>query len=304
MVKDRIQIEDALKHLHTRDYAGRPAAIESVAGVLGLDLDRGAAVVGRMEEMGLLTWQEEILKLTPEGTRYALHVIRAHRLYETYLARKTGFDEQTWHHRAEVKEHEMSDEDLDRMAQELGDPRFDPHGDPIPTRDGTLPPLHGQSLLTCEPGWAGRIIHIEDEPDSVYAEIVSKGLAAGMQVRVTASDSRTVRFTAEGRDLVFSKAMAANVRAKPLADSEVFDEGVTRLASLVQGEEADVVGLSPSCRGPERHRLLDLGVVPGTRVAVELPSPSGNPTAYRIRGAAIALRREQAERILIRKVQP
>ena len=303
MVKDRIQIEDALKHLHTRSYAGRAATVESMAGVLGVSLDQGALLAGNMEEMGFLVRREDRLDLTAKGTRYALHVIRAHRLYETYLARETGFAEEQWHPRAEVEEHKMSDADLDRMARELGDPRFDPHGDPIPTREGSLPPLLGRSLLGCPLGWEGRVVHIEDEPDAVYAEIVAGGLAAGMHLRVTAADSRTVRINAEGRDLVFSTAMAANVRAEPLTDAEVYDDAVMRLASLKQGQEAEVVGLSASCRGPERNRFLDLGIVPGTPIAVDLLSPSGNPIAYRIRGAAIALRTEQAERVLIREVR-
>ena len=55
----------------------------------------------------------------------------------------------------------------------------------------------------------------------------------------------------------------------------------------------------PGCRGAERNRLLDLGVVPGSDIGIDLVSPSGNPTAYRIRGASIALRREQADHVYV-----
>ena len=67
------------------------------------------------------------------------------------------------------------------------------------------------------------------------------------------------------------------------------------------GEQAAILGLSPLCRGLERNRLLDLGVVPGSTVSVDLVSASGSPVAYRLRGASIALRREQADRVRIRK---
>lgn len=79
------------------------------------------------------------------------------------------------------------------------------------------------------------------------------------------------------------------------------DEGVQPLHALATGEEAVVVGIGERVHGGQRHRLLDLGVVPGTLVRAELRSPSGDPVAYRIRGAVIALRRAQAEDILVRR---
>ncbi|NTU65007.1 MAG: ferrous iron transport protein A, partial [Chloroflexi bacterium] len=64
-------------------------------------------------------------------------------------------------------------------------------------------------------------------------------------------------------------------------------------------ESGTVVGISPRCHGAERRRLLDLGIVPGTVVRAEIASPSGDPIAYRVRGALIALRREQSDFIRI-----
>jgi DtxR family Mn-dependent transcriptional regulator len=72
------------------------------------------------------------------------------------------------------------------------------------------------------------------------------------------------------------------------------------LAALKPGQQGVVMRLSPQCRGPERRRLLDLGILPGTVITAEMVSPGGDPTAYRIRGALIALRREQARLIYIR----
>ncbi len=71
------------------------------------------------------------------------------------------------------------------------------------------------------------------------------------------------------------------------------------LAHMIPGQKARIVGLSDACQGVERRRLLDLGFVPHTDVAVEMVSPSGDPTAYRVRGAHIALRREQASLIYV-----
>ncbi len=85
-------------------------------------------------------------------------------------------------------------------------------------------------------------------------------------------------------------------------EAEAAWEGIT-LEDLRADEEAEVVGLSPACQGIQRRRLLDLGIVPGTRVAVELSATAGDPTAFRIRGALIALRREQQRWVRIRRVE-
>jgi len=81
----------------------------------------------------------------------------------------------------------------------------------------------------------------------------------------------------------------------------VADEGLERLDALRPGEEGVVVAVGAQIQGSQRRRLLDLGVVPGTVIRAELSSLSGDPTAYRIRGAVIALRRAQADQILIRR---
>lgn len=74
------------------------------------------------------------------------------------------------------------------------------------------------------------------------------------------------------------------------------------LVTLKLGETAKVVQILPTCQGAERRRLMDLGILPGTVITAEMKSPSGDPTAYRIRGALIGLRQEQANAIAIRRV--
>jgi DtxR family Mn-dependent transcriptional regulator len=87
---------------------------------------------------------------------------------------------------------------------------------------------------------------------------------------------------------------AANVTVERLPEGEAATGTVRTLADADRGEPVRVVAIAPACQGPQRRRLLDLGVVPGTTVTAELVSASGDPVAYRIRGALIALRREQA----------
>jgi DtxR family Mn-dependent transcriptional regulator len=107
----------------------------------------------------------------------------------------------------------------------------------------------------------------------------------------------------DGRTLDLDPAAAANVTVdtSQAAVAPMEWDGLT-LEDLGPGQWGEVVHISPVCQGIQRRRLLDLGVVPGTRITAELAAASGDPTAYRIRGALVALRREQQRWIRIRNV--
>jgi DtxR family Mn-dependent transcriptional regulator len=147
------------------------------------------------------------------------------------------------------------------------------------------------------------VLHVEEKPPHLYAIIAAASIAPGTVVRVMEKNDQELGIFLEGCKFLFPLTVANNITVEPLEDSEQFDEKLVRLSSLADDDKAAVVRLSPLCRGLERNRLLDLGLVPGTILSVDLISPSGSPTAYRVRGASIALRREQAERVLIRKVK-
>ena len=300
-MKERVEIEDALKHIHECEYRKTRPTPESLAGTLSIHLDESVKLLEKLHSANLIQWQSGSYQLTKKGRTYARHVIRAHRLYETHLALETGLGEARWHDEAERREHKMSAEEIEDLAQRLGDPRYDPHGDPIPTPSGELPPQAGVSLMECGPKWEGRIVLIEDEPTSVYSELVALGLAVGMRVRMIERSDHFITVNVEGRTLELSAALALNLTAVSMPSGEVFDDSVMRLADLCIGERAAVVGLSPACRGSERSRLLDLGLVPGSDIECDMVAPSGNPVAYIVRGASVALRRSQADRILIKK---
>ncbi len=299
----RIKIEDALKHLHDCDYRGRTASLESLSGALSCDLESSAQLVETLQAKRLLRAESPHLSLSEKGRDYAREVIRAHRLYESYLATKTGLAESEWHRQAEKMEHLLSDSQINHIAEELGHPRYDPHGDPIPTVDGNLPPNPELSLLECPIGWEGRIAHLEDEPYSLYQKLVEAGLAPGMRLRLLEPQKDKLRINVEGRTIEIGRSAAANLMVAPFAQGEAFDPQIQRLSDLTLNQSASIVELTPACRGAERNRLLDLGLVPETKVTLILESPAGGPSAYRIRGASIALRREQADNILIRQTE-
>jgi len=238
--------------------------------------------------------------LTADGRSYALRVIRIHRLWERFLADHTGVSESQWHHEADRKEHELTPEQADVLSAELGHPVFDPHGDPIPTPDGEMPGRRGLPLSALNPGATARIVHVEDEPDAVYAQLVAARLYPGTTVRVLEHTRDRMRIEADLQEHVLAPVVAANLSVEPIGDALDAAAPDNRLSSLAIGQEATVVDISAACRGVERRRLLDLGIVPGTLVRAELESAGGDPIAYRIRGAMIALRKDQADLIYVR----
>ena len=299
---ERVLIEDALKHLFDCEYKGRIANLQSLSGALSVSGNRAAELLGRLEEQVLVAHAETGYQLTPEGRRYALRVVRIHRLWERYLSDETGLDPAAWHDDAELREHTISSEEAELLSASMGHPRYDPHGDPIPTAGGEIVPPQGRPLTELPPGELAEIVHVEDEPPAVYAQLVAEGLHPGMRVRVNEVSARRIRFEADAQEHVLAPILAANLSVLPLPKEERMEGPFERLSGLDLGQQGTVVAISPVLRGPERRRMLDLGLIPGTVVTAEIRSPGGDPTGYRIRGAVIALRQEQADQIQIERV--
>ena len=300
---ERVQVEDALKHLHDCEYRGHPGTLESLTGALSIPPARAAEIVGRVQHLGLVTGGGGRIELTDEGRTYALRVIRVHRLWERYLSERTGFPESEWHAQAEHREHITSADEARDLAEGMGFPRYDPHGDPIPTEAGEIPPQRGLPLSDLDAGQIAEIVHVEDEPHAVYAQLVALRLTPGVRLRVLESSPARVRFATDTDEHLLAPVVAANVTVMPLTEEQDTLAGLDTLTTLEPGERARVVALSPACRGAERRRILDLGMVPGTVIEAEMPSPGGDPMAYRVRGALIALRRDQADLIHVERAK-
>ena len=147
-VTQRVLSEDALKYIHQAQLQGQTATLSGLAGTLQISPNRAADLLADLDQRGLVTFDGDEPRLTPDGREAALHVIRAHRLWERHLAEDTGFAEAEWHQLAEHYEHELTPSQVDALAARLGHPTHDPHGDPIPTPDGELIEHGGQPLTT------------------------------------------------------------------------------------------------------------------------------------------------------------
>jgi DtxR family Mn-dependent transcriptional regulator len=297
----RRQLEDALKHLFEQEYRGRHGSIASLAGALRLPDRTVVTLVSQMQAQNLLVASGQEFALTPQGERLALQVVRAHRLLERYFADEARLPLRDVHAAAERGEHKLSPADADRLSASLGHPSVDPHGDPIPTREGTLAPASGMPATAWPADTTGRVVHLEDEPEISFAQIVAEGLRVGQLLRIVESTPTRLVLSDGESEFKLAPAVAANVFLAPAPDA-VVDASVIRLSDLGSDLPAEVVGLDDACQGFGRRRLMDLGFTEGALIKPFLKTFAGDPRAYQVRGTLIALRRDQASQVLVRPI--
>src|SRR5947207_2942859 len=137
-------------------------------------------MVRRLDELGLVTHAPyRGVRLTPDGQALALEVLRHHRLLELYLSESLGVPWDRVHDEAEVLEHVLSEELEELIAAKLGDPTHDPHGDPIPTREGRMPAAHTVSLQALAAGDCGTFVRISDSDPEMLRYLAARGIAPG-----------------------------------------------------------------------------------------------------------------------------
>lgn len=298
----RTLLEDALKHVLAWERRGQDATVESLRGTLGTSERRVIELVQEMEQAGLLHSSAGALHLSPKGERWAMHVVRAHRLWERYLSDDAGMPLGRLHQAAEKAEHQLSEEKLEALEAHLGHPQHDPHGDPIPNADGTMAPLKAVPLTDWPSDQPARVVHIEDEPDALFQQILATGLRPGVTVRVLEHLPERVVISDGENEHLLAPVVAANIHVAEPRRQAQRPKGSKRLTDLPDNQTAEVVEIGPGCQGYSRRRLLDLGLTPGTRVEAALRNPFGEPRAFRVRGTTIALRNQQTDHIWVKPI--
>ncbi len=296
--RQRILVEDALKHLHKCDREGTPSTTASVGDALGVSSRKADRLWQQLESQGLVEVSGDRLHITPVGEQLALQVIRAHRLWEKYLVDEARVPLADVHTMADRREHKRNPEAMSELDASMGYPTTDPHGDPIPTAEGVLSQTDSAPLTHWPIDQSGMIVHLEDEPVAIFAQIAAIGLSPGQRIKVIESTAERIVFTDHQATHVLAPIVAANVF---LSASEPMDTQrlLPRLTSLELGASAKVRGLDRTLQGYTRRRLLDLGLTNGADIAAEYRSFLGDPVAYRVRGSLIALRQDQAAHVLI-----
>ncbi|MFZ5878540.1 MAG: metal-dependent transcriptional regulator [Chloroflexota bacterium] len=180
-------IQDYLKHIYDLSADGAPASTNDLAARLNV---APASVTGMLQRLASVTpalvsyKKHQGATLTPEGTRAALEVIRHHRLLETWLVQTLGYTWDEVHDEACRLEHVISEDFERRIAEALGHPDRDPHGDLIPTEDLTMPSEDTRPLSALRTGEAGTVKRVNGADPAFLRHLQGLGLVPGAQVSV------------------------------------------------------------------------------------------------------------------------
>lgn len=179
--------EDHIKAVHALLQDGATAGTKDLAAKLGIKASSVTVMLKKLADKGLLKHEPYYgVKLTAKGKAEALKLVRKHRLWETFLVERLGFGWDEVHEVAEQLEHVRSTKLTDQLAAYLGDPAFDPHGDPIPDRRGKMPVRDARPLAACAVGDAVRLLAVKDGSDALLHLLDRKGVAIGMRLDVAA----------------------------------------------------------------------------------------------------------------------
>lgn len=180
-------VEDYLKAIYELERSGQPAETNAIAARLGIAPASVSGMMRRLAEQGLISHERyHGAKLTAPGRRAALRTLRRHRVIEAYLTSALGYSWDRVHDEAERLEHAASDELIDRMAAAIGEPETDPHGAPIPDRDGTLPDERSlRPLSSLAVGDTARVERVSDKSGERLRYFAGLGIVPGATVRVT-----------------------------------------------------------------------------------------------------------------------
>jgi DtxR family Mn-dependent transcriptional regulator len=212
-------IEDYLKAIYKLRQAGEAVTTNAIARRLNVAAPSASNMVKKLARLKLVNHTPyHGVQLTHGGEKIALEVIRHHRLIELYLARHLGIGLDRVDEEAERLEHVISEELEERIAQSLGDPTYDPHGDPIPTRDGAVEAKHHPTLADLRPGQRGLIVRVSDRNPTVLRGLSDQHLLPGVVVRVmevAAYGSIRVQTAHTRHRVSFDQARAVYIALKP-----------------------------------------------------------------------------------------
>jgi DtxR family Mn-dependent transcriptional regulator len=195
-----------------------PVSTSAIAERLDVSPASASAMVKRLEALGLVTREPyHGVRLTRGGQRLALEVLRHHRLLELYLAEALGMSWDRVHAEAEVLEHAISPELSELIAAKLGNPTHDPHGDPIPTREGEIDEPPTRSLADLAPGERGVFARVSDSNPDMLRYLSQRGIAPGDELEVVGREPFGGPLTVRtgGRDHALGDQLARAMRVEP-----------------------------------------------------------------------------------------
>ena len=218
-------VQDYAKAIYSLSRRGvESVATSALADRLGVSPASASAMVKRLAELGFVSHEPyKGVRLTPAGEKLALEVIRHHRLLELYLSEALGMPWDRVHDEAEVLEHAISEELSDLIAAKLGDPTHDPHGDPIPTRDGRIEEQITRSLADSQPGERVVLARVSDSDPAMLRYLGERGIEPGTPLEVVGREpfGGPLNVRVDEREVPLGLGLARAMRVGSSADIRV-----------------------------------------------------------------------------------
>ena len=199
---------------------GEPVSTSALAERLGVSPASASAMVKRLESIGLARRERyHGVELTPAGERVALEVLRHHRLLELYLAEALGMSWDRVHDEAEVLEHAISPQLSELIAEKLGNPTHDPHGDPIPTAEGEVEEDATRPLVDLEPGQRAVFTRVSDSNPAMLRYLSERGIERGAELEVVGQEpfGGPIRVRSAGAEHALGEGLARAMRVEAAA---------------------------------------------------------------------------------------
>ena len=204
-------IEDFLKAVYILQQEQERVHTSMLADVLKISAPSISEMAKKLAKANLVKHEPyRGITLTEAGERLALAIVRHHRLLELFLVEALHYSWDEVHDEADHLEHAISERLADRIAEYLGNPRYDPHGDPIPGPEGDISPRTLTPLLRWEPFRNGIVERLADQAPDMLRYLAEKGLVVGAQVQVTAVDpfDGPLALLVNGQEQVIGPAVA------------------------------------------------------------------------------------------------
>lgn len=188
MIKLSQNIQDYLKAIHQLSENGA-AQTTDLADRLAISPASVTGMLKKLAAMNLVRYEKHRgVTLTTAGRKIALEVLRHHRLLELYLAEALGYTWDEVHDEAEKLEHHISEDFEDRIDRVLGNPQYDPHGDPIPSKDGVMPPHYTMPLSSIHTNNIVHVKRVSDERKPLLRKLREHGVGLNSRLTIVSRD--------------------------------------------------------------------------------------------------------------------
>ena len=292
---------------------GRPVPLSQLAMALGISPASTNEMCRKLQEQGLALYRPyKGVSLTPEGERLAYRILRCHRLWEVFLVGKLGFEYDQAHEIACELEHATPDLLADQLDLFLGHPQVNPRGEPIPLADGRVAARPLVSLAALSTGQRGHVVRCDVEEETTLAFLSEHGVRPGAALAVMAATDDSLLVQLGNKTISLARALAEAVQVdtgatattptQPIPEKEQEMQAQTSikqvsLDKLSPGQQGVVVRVGG--KGPAKRRMMDMGLVPGSKVKVVRVAPLGDPIEFELKGYSLSLRKSEAREITV-----